>query len=129
MREYYNNDVWNNLTNEQLTELCNEILAHKFMDSWSDWTRLGYCQAQYTERYKHESFDNMTSEVLYKVLVSYTTVVAIELWNGNNGGKVYNIELGKWSRTTSKQVTRWCGYNRILLNGVHTVRFYGGVNY
>lgn len=69
----------------------------------------------YYQFYKCQGWYSELLEDKYILFKSYDTVVAIV----NNQTKCF-IELGKWSRTTSKQVTRFYNeffgtYRRILI--------------
>lgn len=62
------------------------------------WTRFNHNQCFFTEDIFNEETRNF-----YKLVRSYSTIVAI--WYDD-----YYIELGKWSRTTSKHVLQF--YNQ-----------------
>jgi hypothetical protein len=79
-------------------ELEKKMYKHKYYQFYG-------CQAWYSELLEEK----------YVLFKSYNTIVAIV----NTETKCF-IELGKWSRTTSKQVTRFCNefysdYRRILI--------------
>lgn len=93
-----NNSVVAEFIIEKAQELEKKMYKHKYF-------RLHGCQGWYSELLEDK----------YILFKSYDTVVAIV----NNQTKCF-IELGKWSRTTSKQVTRFYNeffgtYRRILI--------------
>lgn len=86
-----------------------------------EWHRFNYCQAQYSAPFT----DKETGSTI-QIFVSYVTVVGVVV-----DGTLY--ELGKYSRTTSKQLSQWWGhYDRELLEWQHNSRlqyFTGGARY
>lgn len=83
-------------------------LLQKEMYSNHSWTRFNYCQAWTTF-----SWHNVTSvcngkDVLALPVKSYNTIVAFMLSTvDSNGNELLEFyEVGKYSRTTSKQVTQ-----------------------
>ena len=59
-----------------------------------NWSRFNHCQAWVSEPLKHNN-------VTFRLVKSYNTIVGFI-----NLNTCEYIELGKWSRTTSKQVTQ-----------------------
>lgn len=80
--------------NENIKETIKKDLLH-VKNCHLEWRQFGYKQCYYTECVFNEETQNF-----YKLVRSYNTIVAI----------CYDdsfIELGKWSKTTSKQVTQF----------------------
>lgn len=93
-----NNNVVAEIILEKAQELEKKMYKHKYFQFHG-------CQAWWSELLEEK----------YTLFKSYDTVVAIV----NRETKCF-IELGKWSRTTSKQVTRfyndfYSDYRRILI--------------
>ena len=85
------------MTNDNLKSIVD---WYKYEDTDIEWTRFDYKQAWYSELL---DFGNL------RLFKSYETIVAlIDISDG-----VF-YELGKWSVTTSKQVTQF--YNRYYRN-------------
>lgn len=80
--------------NENMKETIEKDLLHA-INCHKEWRQFGYKQCYYTECLFNEETQNF-----YKLVRSYNTIVAI-LYDE------YYIELGKWSKTTSKQVTQF----------------------
>ena len=76
-----------------------EIIVNELLAENPDWTRFDYKQAWWS---------NLINEQ-FKLLKSYNTIVALV---DTENHKFY--ELGKWSTTTSKQVTQY--YNKFYSN-------------
>lgn len=85
--------------NENMKETIEKDLLHA-RNCHKDWRQFGYKQCYYTECLFNEETQNF-----YKLVRSYNTIVAI-LYDE------YYIELGKWSTTTSRQVTQF--YNEYV---------------
>lgn len=105
---------------ENKNKIIEEILETTDLNDL-DWHRFKHCQAQYSEPFK-----DFETDYMIQFFVSYTTVVAVII-----DGQLY--ELGKYSQTTSKQITQWWGYyDRELLEWQHNSRlqyFTGGARY
>lgn len=84
---------------ENMKETIEKDLLHA-RNRKQEWTRFNYKQCYFTEYLFNEETQNF-----YKLVRSYNTIVAI-LYDA------YYIELGKWSTTTSKQVTQF--YNEYV---------------
>lgn len=91
------------ITREEAHKLNSTANELKY-NSNIEWTRFNYCQA-----YTSNLLQNR-----YYLIKSYNTIVGlVDTFNNEV------IELGKYSRTTSKQFTQICnqvfrGYNRVL---------------
>lgn len=84
--------------NENMKETIKKDLLHA-KNCHLEWTQFGYKQCYYTELLFNEETHNF-----YKLVRSYNTIVAILYGE-------YYIELGKWSTTTSRQVTQFYNQN------------------
>lgn len=96
--------------NENMKETIEKDLLHA-RNRHQEWRQFGYKQCYYTECVFNEETQNF-----YKLVRSYNTIVAI-LYDE------YYIELGKWSTTTSRQVTQFyneyvsrTGQERLFIN-------------
>ena len=108
------------MTTEKYIQRVEDILESTDLNDL-DWHRFNHCQAQYSEPFK-----DFETDYMIQFFVSYTTVVGVII-----DGKFY--ELGKYSQTTSKQISQWWGYhNRELLEWQYNSRlqyFAGGARY
>lgn len=108
-------------TTTNTREIILDILEHT---NYNDlrWERFNYCQAQYSNEFYNEEYN-----VKVRLFCSYCTIVGVVI------DDVF-YELGKYSRTTSKQIGQWWGhYNRKLFEDwriVNRVQYFtGGVRY
>ena len=86
--------------NENIKETIKKDLSHA-KNCHLEWKQFGKKQC-----YHSECIFNDETQNFYKLVRSYNTIVAI--WYDDNF-----IELGKWSSTTSKQVTQF--YNQKVI--------------
>ena len=93
------------MNNEQIRTLAD------FYSNTRDWTRFNYCQAWISDEIFNSAYG-----ITFRLVKSYNTIVAlIDITN-----KKY-YEIGKYSRTTSKQVTQihnqlYREYERVFIN-------------
>ena len=108
------------MTTENKNKRVEDILKRTDLND-CEWTRFNHCQAQYSAPFKDFETDS-----IIQFFVSYVTVVAVVI-----DGQLY--ELGKYSQTTSKQISQWYGhYNRELLEWQYDSKlqyFAGGARY
>lgn len=83
--------------NENIKETIKKDLSHA-KNCHLEWRQFGCKQCYYSDCVFNDETQNF-----YKIVRSYNTIVAI-LYDDNF------IELGKWSKTTSKQITQF--YNQ-----------------
>lgn len=90
-----------------------------------DWTRFNYCNA-YTTDETHIYFivNNGITRIEVQPIRSYETIVALAIKVTQSNNTTYDFyEIGKYSRTTSKQVTQiynklYATYNRYYVDRV-----------
>ena len=88
----------NNIENMKQKETIKKDLLYA-RNRKKEWTRFNYNQCYSTEYIFNEETQNF-----YKLVRSYNTIV--EIWYS-----AYFIELGKWSKTTSKHVSQFYNQN------------------